>query len=240
MILALVEAVRNTNNVMEKTPEGRSGLAGHIEQTMLGPDTTQKKVEQLISDSLEMGFAGICIPPFFTGSAGRLLKEAQSDMKLVTVVSFPYGYANITTKAEATKKVISDGADEVDIVMNIGAFLGGNYSQVGDEIESVKTLCNMNNRVLKVIIETGMLSDDQIKIAAELCAEKEVDFVKTSTGINAPGATVEVVRLLRQVLPDQIQIKASGGIRTAEQAKSLLDAGASRIGTSKGFEILGE
>lgn len=211
-------------------------LAQHIDQTLLRVDTTILKVEELCRQSVASGMGGVCIPPFYTNAAQRILEE--TDTKLVTVVGFPFGYTNITSKAEATKKVISDGADEVDMVMNIGAFLSENYAQVADEIESVLTLCHMNSRVLKVIIESGLLSTDQITKACEICAEKEVDFVKTSTGFNGAGATIEAVSHMRSVLPARVKIKASGGIKTRETAIAMIQAGADRIGTSSGFEIL--
>ncbi|MBI1185501.1 deoxyribose-phosphate aldolase [bacterium] len=214
----------------------KQNLAPYIDQTLLKVDTTQSLVEELCTKSAEAEMAGVCIPPFFTNSAKKILKPTQT--KLVTVVGFPFGYTNITSKAEATKKVIQDGADEVDMVMNIGAFLGENYAHVADEIESVLTLCHMNNRLLKVIIETCLLSEAQIVKACEICAEKEVDFVKTSTGFNGPGATVEGIKLMRQVLPSSIKIKASGGIKDYDTAMKMIEAGADRIGTSSGFQIL--
>lgn len=213
-------------------------LARHLDQTLLRVDTTVLKVEELCKRSVELGIGGVCIPPFYTNVAHRIVGD--SDTKLVTVVGFPFGYTNITSKAEATKKVISDGADEVDMVMNIGAFLSENYAQVADEIESVLTLCHMNTKVLKVIIESALLTPDQVAKACEICAEKEVDFVKTSTGFNGGGATLETVAHMRSILPKSIKIKASGGIKTKEMAIQMINAGADRVGTSSGFEILAQ
>lgn len=211
-------------------------LAQYLDQTLLKVDTTLQLVEELCKRSAELSIGGVCIPPFFTSAASKILKE--TDTKLVTVVGFPFGYDNVTAKAEATKKVIQDGADEVDMVMNIGAFLNNNYNHVADEIESLNTLCHMNDKGLKVIIETCLLSTDQIKKACEICAEKEVDFVKTSTGFNGPGAQIETIKLMRSILPASIKIKASGGIKDRQTALEMINAGADRIGTSSGFKIL--
>lgn len=212
-------------------------LESYIEQTLLKVDATEQMVEALCHKVADTEIKGVCIPPFYAGTASKILKE--SPVKVVTVVGFPFGYTNITSKAEATKKVIVDGADEVDLVMNISAFLSENYSQVADEVESVQTLCNMNDRVLKVIVEASLLNESQLAKACEICVEKEVDFVKTSTGFNGGGATVDMVRFMRSVLPESTGIKASGGIKTREMALDLIEAGATRIGTSSGFEILG-
>lgn len=212
-------------------------LEDYIEQTLLRVDVTEKMIEDLCHKVKDSGIYGVCIPPFYTSTARKILEE--SPAKVITVVGFPFGYTNITSKAEATKKVISDGVDEVDLVMNISAFLSENYSQVADEVESVHTLCNMNDRLLKVIIEASLLNESQLAKACEICVEKEVDFVKTSTGFNGGGATVDMVRSMRKMLPEGTGIKASGGIKTKEMALQLIDAGASRIGTSSGFEILG-
>lgn len=212
-------------------------IAPYLDQTLLKVNTTQQMVEELCTKSVELGIGGVCIPPFYTNTANKIL--ADTDTKLVTVVGFPFGYTNITSKAEATKKVLQDGADEVDVVMNIGAFLSENFAHVADEIESVLTLCHMSNKALKVIIETCLLTDEQIVKACEICAEKEVDFVKTSTGFNGPGADVRTVKLIREILPKGIKIKASGGIKDYETAMKMIEAGADRIGTSSGFKILG-
>jgi len=212
-------------------------LASYLDQTLLKVETTQPMVEALCTKSVQFEMAGVCIPPFYTGTAQKILKTTAT--KLVTVVGFPFGYENITSKAEATKKVLQDGADEVDMVMNIGAFLNENYAHVADEIESVLTLCHMSSKALKVIIETCLLSESQLIKACEICAEKEVDFVKTSTGFNGLGATVENIKLMRQILPNSIKIKASGGIKDYDTVMKMIDAGADRIGTSSGFQILG-
>lgn len=230
--------VKSTNSVTGENDETMSAnLESYIEQTLLRVDVTEQMIEELCHQVKGSGILGVCVPPFYTSTASKILKD--SPVKVITVVGFPFGYTNITSKAEATKKVIFDGADEVDLVMNISAFLSENYSQVADEMESVHTLCNMNDRVLKVIVEASLLNETQLAKACEICVEKEVDFVKTSTGFNGGGATVDMVRFMRSVLPAGTGIKASGGIKTRQMALDLIEAGADRIGTSSGFEILG-
>jgi len=141
-------------------------------------------------------------------------------------------------KAEEAKKAIDDGADELDMVMNIAAFKSGNLPFVQDDIESIVTIGRLKNKVIKVIIETGLLSDEEIIKACEICAKAEVPYVKTSTGINAGGAKSEHVKLIREHLPKSIKIKASGGIRTTEFANELISLGASRLGTSSGLSLI--
>lgn len=213
----------------------KENIAVYLEQTLLKVETTMPAVEALCRKSVDAGMAGVCIPPYYVAGAHRILAATQT--KTVTVVGFPYGYDHTSAKAEATRKALQDGADEVDMVMNIGAFLNGNYPLVGEEIGSLLTLCHMNGKMLKVIIETALLTDDQIKKACEICAARDVDFVKTSTGVNGPGASPDVVARLRSYLPPSIKIKASGGIRDRQWALALIAAGADRIGTSAGFQI---
>lgn len=233
MTPALVAAARNIKTAMEKLK-----LASYLEQTLLKPACTHNQIEEMCIKAVELELKGVCVPPFFASTARKVLDNVET--LLVTVVGFPFGYSNINAKAEETKKAIAEGVDEIDMVMNISAFKSGMFSHVSDGIDSIKTLCGMNDKPLKVIIETGLLDNDEIARAAEICIEKEVAFVKTSTGFNGEGATVEAVKLLRQILPDEIGIKASGGIKDAQKAEELIQAGATRIGTSSGFTILGQ
>ena len=234
MNLALVEVARNSNNVMDDKPLDE--LAPYLDHTALQVGITLPEIEVISQKSVELGMGGICIPPYFVGAVHKF--TADTTTNLVSVVGFPFGYTNIISKAEATKKVLQEGADEIDLVMNLSAFLNGNYEHVGDELESIHTLCHMQNKKLKVIIETCLLSPDQLLKACEICAEKEVDFIKTSTGFNGPGATLADIKKMRSVLPANIKIKASGGIKTADQVREFISAGADRIGTSQGINIL--
>ncbi|MCB0737608.1 MAG: deoxyribose-phosphate aldolase [Bacteroidetes bacterium] len=213
-----------------------NGLESSLEQTLLKPGCTQAEIEEMCTKAAQTKMHGVCVPPFFVPAAKKALEN--SDLEIITVVGFPFGYNNINTKAEETKKAISDGATEIDMVMNISAFKSGMINHVADGIDSIKTLCGMNDLPLKVIIESGILTQKEIILAAEICADKEVDFVKTSTGFIGHGATIETVSLLRNILPKTIKIKASGGIKDAQTAQAMLAAGADRIGTSAGFTIL--
>lgn len=234
MTLVLVEAVKNINNVMEKTNE--TGISQYIEHTVLKVDTTEKDIKKLCTEAIKHDFYAVCVPPYYVKYARKFLSE--KDIKIVTVVGFPFGYNTIIGKAEETKRVIESGADEIDMVMNIAAFKSGNYPHVSSDIRNVSTLCRLGNLVLKVIIETALLTEKEIKKACEICAAEEVDFVKTSTGFNGKGANVKDVKLMRSLLPPNIKIKASAGIKDYKTAIALIKAGADRIGTSSGVELV--
>ncbi len=211
-------------------------LAAAIDYSLLRPETTKKDVERLCKEAIQYGFCGVCIPPYLLATAKQLLKN--NDTRLITVVGFPMGYSATNTKAEETKKAINDGADEIDMVINISALKSGNLSYVKDDIQSITTLCRLHSKVVKIIIETTLLTPEEIAKVCEICADAKVDFVKTSTGFFGNGADIETIKLLRSLLPKGIKIKASGGIRTREQAVALLKAGAARIGTSVAVDLL--
>jgi len=228
-----VEAVKNTrivtelNNTME--------MEKYIEQTILKPDASKEEIDKISSDAKQFGFFGICIPPYHVKYVHNILKG--SNIKIVTVVGFPMGYNAVGAKVEETKRAIDDGADEIDMVMNITAFKNKDYVNVRESIESVATLCRLKSKIVKVIIETPLLSDEEIIKACEICAEVGVDFVKTCTGFFG-SVSVHHVTLMRSVLPEKIKIKASGGIRDYNTALALIEAGANRIGTSSGCLIV--
>jgi deoxyribose-phosphate aldolase len=230
-----VEAVKSIKIAMAKALYSKV-LTKSIEHTLLKPQTSKQDVEKLCNEAEQYGFHAVCVPPYFVSLARQLLKN--SAVKVVTVAGFPMGYTNMNGKGEETKKAISDGADEIDMVMNIAAFKSGNFAYVKDDIQNIATLCRLHNKIVKVILETSILSYEEIEKACAICAEAEVDFVKTSTGFTGEGANVEVVRFMRSILPPKIKIKASGGIKTNDFALELLEAGAIRIGTSAGVEII--
>lgn len=211
-------------------------LTSRIDHTLLKPETTSEKIKTLCNEAIEYGFAAVCIPPYFVSQAKDFLGE--SNVKLATVIGFPFGYSHSLIKVEEAKRAMEDGADELDVVMNFGAFFSSNDKEVLKEIQSITQLANLKHKTVKWIIETGILSDHEIERACKLAVKAEVDFVKTSTGFNGSGATVEVVKLLRSLLPKKILIKASGGIKTKEQALNLIHAGADRIGTSSSLQII--
>jgi deoxyribose-phosphate aldolase len=219
--------------MIEETTE----LATHIEHTNLRPDCTQEQVIRLCEEAVEHGFQAICISPYFVQLARKTLKK--NPVKIVTVVGFPMGYSTVAAKVEETKKAIISGADEVDMVMNIAAFKSGDFATVQNDIQAVTTACHLQNKHVKVIIETAYLSVEEIDKACRICADCEVDFVKTSTGFGPGGATVEAVEQMRRTLPARIRIKAAGGISDPAFAARLIQAGATRIGTSSGLKLIG-
>ena len=210
-------------------------LASYIEHTNLSPTLTIKDIDQLVADARQFQFLGICVPPFWVKRARR---EIDGDkILLVSVAGFPLGYSMTETKLDEIKRAIDNGADEIDVVWNISSFKTGiPWTKI--EIAKCSRLVHDHQKILKVIIETAYLSDEEIVNASKLCADAGVDFVKTSTGFASSGAKEEHVRLMSSVLPASVGIKASGGIKTREQALGLIRAGATRIGTSSGIKIL--
>lgn len=232
---ARAEVEKNTNIVMEKH-NNTMELEQYIESTLLKPEATKDDISKLVEEALELNFCGVCVPPYYVKQARNLLGEAKT--KLVTVVGFPFGYQSISSKVEETRKALEDGADEIDLVINISALKSKDYNHVSDGISGVATMCRLKGKPVKVIIETGLLEEEEMITACGLCADVGVDFVKTSTGFNGPGASVKDVKLLRKILPEKIKIKASGGIRNRKFTEELIAAGANRIGTSSGKIIV--
>jgi deoxyribose-phosphate aldolase len=209
-----------------------------IEHTCLKSTTTKEDVERLCNEALEHGFFGVCVPPYFVKQAARKFKAAKAVQKVISVAGFPLGHAPVSAKVEEVKKSIADGAHELDVMVNLSAYLSGDLSVVKNDIQSVVTVCHLQNRPVKIILETGILSEEQILELADICAGAGADFVKTSTGYIPQGASAEAVRLLRAHLPDKIKIKASGGIQHPDTVRELIGAGAERIGTSSGIHII--
>jgi len=212
-----------------------SGLAGLIDHTLLKSNIDKQQIENLCADAIENEFAAVCIPPYYVSNAASLLRD--SNVKVATVIGFPMGYATLFAKVEEIKRAIQDGADEIDAVLNISAVKDGSWNYVTNEIQSFTRAAHLKGKILKLIIEAAVLTDEQVKKVCEIANTEKVDFVKTSTGYNG-GATTEMVSQLKKYLNDSIKIKASGGIRTKAQAISLIDAGAQRIGTSASKDII--
>lgn len=210
-------------------------LAQHIEHTNLSPTLTISAIDQLVDEAREFGFVGICVPPFWVKRAQR---EIGTDkILLVTVAGFPLGYSMTETKLDEIKRAIDNGADEIDVVWNISSFKTGlPWTKI--EIAKCSKLVHDHQKILKVIIETAYLSDAEIAEASKLCADAGADYVKTSTGFAPAGAKVEHIQIMRSVVPATVGIKASGGIKTYEQAIQLIEAGADRLGTSSGKIIV--
>jgi deoxyribose-phosphate aldolase len=211
-------------------------LTNYIDHTTLKIDTKKADIKKLCSEAEAKKFYAVCIPPYFVRSASMLLKN--SDVKIATVIGFPLGYSATPSKAAEIQKAIDDGADELDVVINVSAVKSGDWGYVQNDIKTVALATQMRGKVIKVILETGLLNKKEIKKLCEICTEVGVNYVKTSTGFNGAGATVEVVEYLRANLPVSIKIKASGGISSAKKAIKMIAAGADRLGTSSGVKIV--
>ena len=212
-------------------------LNKHIEHTLLKQDARLEDLKKLFEEAKEHHFLGVCINPAYVKLAKENLKD--SDVKVVTVVGFPLGANRSDVKAFETAKAVEDGADEIDMVINVSAIKNKDYDFVLDDIKTVKVACQ--DKPLKVILETDLLEKDEIKKACELCVEARADFVKTSTGFvkNGVGAKAEDVKLMYEtVSPFGLKVKASGGIRDKEAALKMIEAGAERLGTSSGVKIV--
>lgn len=205
-------------------------ISNYIDHTNLKPDATKLAIDQLCGEAMEHGFKAVCVSPYFVKYAAEKLKH--SDVKVATVIGFPMGYACAAAKVEEVKRAINDGAHELDVVVNIQAIKAGDYNYIKNELESMTTYTHMKNHTIKVIIEIGLLSQQEIINTCKVCEEVGVDFVKTSTGVIGRGATTADIILLKKLLPAKLKVKASGGIRTKEQVLDLIEAGADRIGAS--------
>jgi deoxyribose-phosphate aldolase len=210
-------------------------LAPFIEHTNLSPTLTIRDIDVLVEEAKRFGFHGVCVPPFWVKRAQREI--GKDKIALVTVAGFPLGYNMTETKLDEIKRAIDNGADELDVVWNITSFKTGiPWTKI--EIAKCSKLAHDHQKILKVIIETAYLSDDEIEQACKLCADAGADFVKTSTGFASLGARTEHVALMRRSLPETVGIKAAGGIKNSEQAIAMIEAGATRIGTSSGVSIV--
>ena len=206
-----------------------------IEHTILKPDCTIDDIRRLCEEALQYNFYGVCVPPYFVKDAARFLNE---QAKVVTVVGFPMGYSNVPAKVEEIKRALDEEADEIDAVVNICAIKSNNWNYIKNELDSIARAVSMRGKVLKLIIETGLLTKAEMKQVIKIAEDNDIQFIKTSTGFNGDGATVEIVKFLRENLNPKVKIKASGGIKSFEMAEKLLHAGADRIGTSNGVQIV--
>ncbi|CCQ95867.1 Deoxyribose-phosphate aldolase [[Clostridium] ultunense Esp] len=210
-------------------------IASMIDHTLLSPEATENMIKDLCKEAKEYGFAAVCVNPFYVKLAKGILEN--SKVKVATVIGFPLGASIKEVKAYETIKAIEDGANEIDMVINIGALKNKDYDRVRDDIRAV-VYAAKNKAIVKVIIETCLLTQEEKKIACEMAMEAGVDFVKTSTGFSTGGVTTEDVKLMKTIVRNKLQIKASGGIRDYETAMAMIDAGASRIGASASVNIV--
>ena len=216
---------------MEKMP-----LNKYIDHTILKPTCLVSDIEKLCAEAKQYDFAAVCVPPNFV----KLAKEklAGSTVQVATVIGFPFGYSATEAKIAEIILAMVDGADELDVVANISAIKNGDWSAIADEINHIMPIIRSKNKAVKIIIESGVLTDDEIIKCCDIYGIAGIDYLKTSTGYAEKGASVEAVKLFRKHLPDQVQIKASGGIRDYAAAKLMIDAGATRIGCSAGVAIV--
>lgn len=211
----------------------------YIEHTNLSPTLTAEGVEKLVEEALLEQFAGLCLPPYWVKKARRDLGTATAT-RLVTVVGFPLGYQRTQAKVRETELALADGADDIDVVMNLSAFKTGVHTWVKGELAQLAQLCHQANALLKVILETAYLDEAEIERACALAQDAGADYVKTSTGFAPAGATVAHVALMRRSVSASVGVKASGGIKTLAQAQAMVAAGADRLGTSSGMHIMAE
>ncbi|GEP79816.1 deoxyribose-phosphate aldolase [Staphylococcus carnosus] len=208
--------------------------AKYIDHTLLKPDATLDQIDKLIDEAKEYHFKSVCINPTYVKHAAEALKD--SDVLVCTVIGFPLGANTSATKAFEVEDAVKNGADELDTVINIGALKDGLYDEVRKDIEAVVKASG--DHTVKVIIETVLLTDEEKRKASEISKEAGADFVKTSTGFAGGGATVEDVKLMKEVVGDDLEVKASGGVRNLEDFKAMIDAGATRVGASAGVQII--
>lgn len=205
-----------------------------IDHTVLKADTPLETVKRICDEAMEYGFASVCINPCHVAYCADYLKD--SDVNVCTVIGFPLGANTSAVKAFETKDAIANGADEIDMVMNIGALKDKNYDLVRNDVKAVVEAAN--GTLVKVILETCLLTEDEIKKACELCVEAKADYVKTSTGFSTRGATIENVQIMKAAVQGKAKVKAAGGVRTHEDMVKIVEAGADRIGTSAGCSLV--
>ena len=209
----------------------------YIDHTNLKPTATQEDIKLLCKEAIENDFYAVCIAPYYLDLAKKELRG--SSVKLCTVIGFPFGYDHVATKMAAISKAINGGADELDIVVNLPAVKNKDWTTVENEIDSITTVTKLKgNKVLKLILETAYLNREELELLCNLCIKSNVDFAKTSTGYAPTGAKLEDVVFMKSILGDKVAIKASGGIKDSKFAKQLIEAGATRLGTSSGKKLL--
>ena len=206
----------------------------YIDHTLLDPKATLPQIHNLCEEAIAYKFASVCINPSFVIDAHKILE--QSEVKVCTVIGFPLGATSTQAKVEETKQALEDGATEFDMVIHQGKLKEKDFEYVKNDIESVKEV--IGQKILKVILETCNLTDDEIAKASQVAEEAGADYVKTSTGFGSHGATLEAIKIMKANISKRVKIKASGGIRDAKTAKQYIDLGVSRIGASAGIAIV--
>ncbi len=215
----------------------KNNIASFIDHTLLKPDATSAQIEKLCAEARQHGFASVCVNPTHVHACAEIL-DSGTTPKVCTVIGFPLGASASSVKSYETKIAIEEGAEEIDMVINIGALKEGNVDLVKADIEGVVDTAHAENALVKVIIETCLLTDAEKETACKLAKEAGADFVKTSTGFAGGGATVEDIVLMRRVVGAEMGVKASGGVRNLADARAMIEAGATRIGASSGVSIV--
>lgn len=210
-------------------------LNQYIDHTMLKAFAQEKDIIKLCDEATKYNFKSVCVNPCYVSFVREYLEKIKSNVKICTVIGFPLGQNILMVKEFETYNAIRDGAEEIDMVINIGALLDGKYEYIKEEISGIRSACK--DKILKVIIETCYLNKEQIKIMIEICNELEVDYIKTSTGFGTRGAGEEDIIIMNKYKNNQLQIKASGGISDKETAEKMIELGATRLGTSRSIQI---
>jgi deoxyribose-phosphate aldolase len=211
-------------------------LAGFIDHTLLKPDASAEQIDKMCAEAIEYGFASVCVNPYWAGRVADHLRG--TDVITCCVVGFPLGSTPPSIKSMEARRALRDGASEIDMVINVGALKSGDYATVEADIAGVADACREAGAICKVILETALLTDEEKVIASRIAKKAKAHFVKTSTGFGPGGATVYDVALMREAVGPAMGVKASGGIRTQEDAKQMIAAGATRIGASAGIAIV--
>lgn len=213
-------------------------LNEYIDHTLLAPEATKADVDRVVKEAVDNQFVSVMINPYWVSYVHE--KLVGTNVKTATVIGFPLGANTTNIKVAEAKDAIANGADEIDMVMNIGEFKSQDYDAVEDDIKAVVKTGHDQNKIVKVIIENALLTEEETAKASEIVADAKADFVKTSTGFSTSGAKVADVKIMKQTVGDRIQVKAAGGIHSASEAQAMIDAGATRLGTSASLKIIGK
>jgi deoxyribose-phosphate aldolase len=213
-------------------------LSSCIDHTLLTATASETDIRKICKEAWIHQFKAVCVAPVYVPYVMEMLEFCPVKIEIATVIGFPMGYSTTATKVAEAAEALQNGATELDVVMNLARFKSMAYLSIREELKQLADLAHARNALLKVIIETAYLDSFDLYTACEICAEAKADFVKTSTGFAPTGADVETVRKMRSILPAEVKIKASGGIKTYEQAIAMIEAGAERIGTSSGVAIV--
>jgi len=213
-------------------------LSRYVDHTLLSPTASETDIRKLCEEAWIHQFKAVCVAPAYVGYTVEMFEFCPVKIETATVIGFPLGYSTTETKVFEAQNALANGATELDVVMNVSRFKSMAYLSIREELRQLAEIAHASNALLKVIIETSYLDSFELYTACEICAESKVDFVKTSTGFAPKGAEIELVKKMRSILPAEIKIKASGGIKTREQAIAFIEAGAERIGTSSGVAIV--